>query len=160
MLALSSSEFQTRRVVLHTDFASGLPAVNGDRVQLQQVILNLVLNAADAMAGVDDRPRDIRVATRCDDAGLVSLSVRDVGVGIQPQNVERLFDAFYTTKAGGMGVGLAISRSIIQGHEGRIWATANEDLGATFAFAIPTAEPVSGPDQSDAADASQMLKDA
>jgi PAS domain S-box-containing protein len=145
VLSLSSSELQHRGAVLCTDLAEDLPAVSGDRVQLQQVVLNLILNAADAMSGVDDRPRDLTVETARDEAGKITLSVRDAGVGIEPQNLERLFDAFYTTKAEGMGIGLSISRSIIQGHEGRLWASANDGPGATFSFSIPACpEPAPG----------------
>lgn len=138
VLALASSELQNRRVILRTDFADELPNVRGDRVQLQQVILNLILNAADAMMTVDDRPRDLHVTTVRESANQVRLSVRDCGVGIDPNNVEKLFDAFYTTKSTGMGVGLSISRSIIESHQGRLWASANEVSGATFSFSIPT----------------------
>jgi PAS domain S-box-containing protein len=137
VLALSASELQRRRVVLRTDFAAGLPAVSGDRVQLLQVILNLGLNAADAMSDVEGRPRDLLVSTARDDPARVTLAVRDAGVGIAPPDLERLFDAFYTTKAEGMGIGLSVSRSIVQGHDGRLWATPNDGPGATFAFAIP-----------------------
>ena len=137
VLALSSSELQRRSVVLHTDLADGVPAVSGDRVQLQQVILNLILNAADAMSEMGDRPRDMRIATRRDEIGEVTLSVSDAGVGIEPANLERLFDTFYTTKADGMGIGLSISRSIIEAHQGRLWATENDGPGATFWFSIP-----------------------
>jgi signal transduction histidine kinase len=137
VLALSSSELKGCRVILRTDFDAGLPAGRGDRVQLQQVILNLILNAADAMRTVEDRPRDLLIATGRDDPNQVRLSVRDSGVGIDPQNLEKLFDAFYTTKSHGMGVGLSISRSIIESHSGRLWATANHGPGATFSFSIP-----------------------
>ena len=137
VLALSWRELQLGHVILRTEFDEGLPTVRGDRVQLQQVILNLILNAADAMRTVDDRPRDLLVATSRDDANQVRLSVCDVGVGIDPQNLEKLFDAFYTTKSHGMGVGLSISRSIIESHEGRLWASANDGPGATFSFSIP-----------------------
>lgn len=137
VLALSSSELQRRRVVVRTELAADLPVVSGDRVQLQQVILNLVLNAADAMNEVEDRPRELLIATAHGDPGRVTLSVRDAGVGIAPPERERLFDAFYTTKADGMGIGLSISRSIIQGHDGRLWAAANDGPGTTFSFAIP-----------------------
>jgi signal transduction histidine kinase len=106
-------------------------------VQLQQVILNLILNAADAMSGLDDRPRELLLATYQDEAGQVVLSVRDSGVGIEPQSIPRLFDTFYSTKPQGMGIGLSVSRSIIENHDGRIWATANDGPGATFAFSIP-----------------------
>lgn len=137
VLALSSSELQGRRVVLQTEFADDLPAVRGDRVQLQQVILNLVLNAGDAMTGVDDRPRDLLVGTGADPDGGVRLWVRDAGVGFDAQDAERLFDAFYTTKTDGMGIGLSISRSVVQSHDGRLWATPNEGPGATFAVWLP-----------------------
>ena len=137
VLTLSSSELQRSRVVLMKDFDDGLPPVNGDRVQLQQVILNLVLNAADAMRGVEDRPRNLLVATAREATSQVRLSVRDSGVGVDPTSVEKLFDAFYTTKDYGMGIGLAVSRSIIESHAGRLWATANDGPGATFSFSIP-----------------------
>jgi PAS domain S-box-containing protein len=137
VLALSSSELQRHRVILQTDFTQGLPLVNGDRIQLQQVILNLTLNATDAMKEIDDRPRALLIATAHDDAGQVRLSVRDSGVGIDPQSIEKLFAAFYTTKTHGMGIGLAISRSIIESHNGRLWASANDGPGATFSFSIP-----------------------
>ena len=122
-----------------TDFADDLPQVKVDRVQLQQVILNLLLNAADAMAGVEERPRTLLVQTSLDDDGSVKLLVRDSGTGIDPAIIERLFEAFYTTKAKGMGVGLSISRSIITRHGGRLWAEDNQGPGATFSFSIPGA---------------------
>ncbi len=137
VLALSSSELQRSQVILRTDFDEGLPVVRGDRVQLQQVILNLILNAADAMREIDDRRRDLMVATASQDGNRVRLSVRDSGIGIDPQNSNKLFDAFFTTKPHGMGVGLSISRSIIESHEGRLWATANDGPGATFSFLLP-----------------------
>jgi len=136
VLALAVNELQGHRVILNTDFDEALPAISGDRVQLQQVVLNLVLNAADAMKSVDDRPRDLLVATARDDDS-VRLSVRDAGIGIDPQAVEKLFDAFFTTKAAGMGVGLSVSRSIIERHNGRLWASANDGHGATFSFSVP-----------------------
>lgn len=137
VLALSSSELHRSRVVLRTDFDANLPTVPGDRVQLQQVILNLIVNAADAMREIDDRPRHLLVATSRDDRNGARLSVSDTGVGIDPQNIEQLFNAFYTTKRHGMGVGLSISRTIIESHAGRLWAAANEDHGATFCFSLP-----------------------
>jgi len=137
VLALSSSELQRCRVILRTDFEAGLPAVTGDRVQLQQVILNLILNGADAMRAVGEHPRNLLVVTAREDTNRVRLSVRDSGVGIDPQNLQKIFDAFYTTKSHGMGVGLSISRSIIEGHHGHLWATSNEGPGATFSFSIP-----------------------
>jgi PAS domain S-box-containing protein len=137
VLTLSLSELQDRRIVVHTDFADDLPVVSADRIQLQQVILNLVRNAADAMSELDNRPRDLTVSTAAEE-GLVSLFVRDVGPGIEPMHLQRLFDAFYTTKADGMGVGLSISQSIIDGHEGRLWTVPNDGPGVTFAFSIPS----------------------
>jgi C4-dicarboxylate-specific signal transduction histidine kinase len=142
VIALSAAELQKRRAVLQTDFAADLPLVRADRVQLQQVILNLLLNAADAMESVADRPRMLLVKTELDDDGAVRLAVRDTGTGVDPQTVERLFEAFYTTKSNGMGVGLSICRSIIASHDGRLWAAANGDgPGATFSFSVPGAIP-------------------
>ena len=137
MLALTSSELQVCRVILRTDFDTGLPLVSADRVQLQQVILNLILNAADAMRAVEERPRNLLIVTAREGTNRARLSVSDSGHGIDPQNLERLFDAFYTTKTHGMGVGLSISRSIIENHKGRLWATANDRPGATFSFRSP-----------------------
>ncbi|HEX7944039.1 MAG TPA: PAS domain-containing protein, partial [Phenylobacterium sp.] len=138
VLTLSASDLQQRQVMLRRSFDEALPPVRGDRVQLQQVILNLVLNAADAMAGLDDRPRELCLTTARDDAGHVTLSVRDAGVGLAPEVLEHLFDPFFTTKAAGMGIGLSISRSIIQSHDGRLSAAPNDDgPGATFAFSLP-----------------------
>jgi signal transduction histidine kinase len=111
----------------------------GDRVQLQQVILNLILNASDALSGVDDRPRQLAIRTGRDEGDRVRLSVQDAGVGFDPQAVDRLFEAFYTTKSGGMGIGLSVSRSIIESHGGRLWAAPNNGPGATFSFSIPRA---------------------
>jgi C4-dicarboxylate-specific signal transduction histidine kinase len=139
VLTLSSAELQTARVSVHARLEPALPQVRGDRVQLQQVILNLVLNAADAMRSIEDRTREITVTTVCEGRDAVRLSVGDVGVGVDPENVERLFEAFHTTKETGMGVGLAVSRSIIESHEGRLWAEANSGPGATFAFVVPAA---------------------
>jgi PAS domain S-box-containing protein len=139
VIALSTAELQRSGALLQTDFAERLPHINVDRIQLQQVILNLLLNAADAMAGIGDRPRTLLVQTGLHDDGGVRLLVRDSGTGIDPDAVEKLFDAFYTTKPQGMGVGLSISRSIIERHDGRLWAEANEGPGATFSFCIPVA---------------------
>ncbi|MBV8804195.1 MAG: hypothetical protein JO042_04090, partial [Sinobacteraceae bacterium] len=137
VLALSLSDLHRNRVILRSELAADLPAVTGDRVQLQQVILNLVRNASDAMVGVDDRPRELLIRTERDESDGVRLSVRDVGVGFRPEAADKLFEAFYTTKNDGMGIGLSVSRSIIDAHRGRIWATANEGPGATFSFSIP-----------------------
>ena len=139
VIALSMGELRRANALLETDFADDLPQVKVDRVQLQQVILNLLLNAADAMAGVEERPRTLLVQTSLDDDGSIKLLVRDSGTGIDPAIIERLFEAFYTTKAKGMGVGLSISRSIITRHGGRLWAEDNQGPGATFSFSIPGA---------------------
>jgi PAS domain S-box-containing protein len=138
VIALSLAELQKNGVVLRPELADDLPLVTGDRVQLQQVILNLVLNASDAMSGVDDRPRQLVIRTERED-DRARLTVQDVGVGIEPYGMEKLFEPFYTTKNGGMGIGLSVSRSIIEGHHGRLWATLNDGPGAAFSFSIPRA---------------------
>ena len=107
------------------------------RVQLQQVVLNLLRNASDAMIDVDDRPREMMIRTEREGDDGVRLTVRDAGVGIEPQAVDRLFEAFYTTKCDGMGIGLSVSQSIIERHHGRLWATPNDGPGTTFAFSTP-----------------------
>jgi signal transduction histidine kinase len=138
VVALSLSELERNKVMVRTELACELPPVQGDRVQLQQVILNLLLNASDAMGGIDDRPRQIVIRTERDEQDRVQLSVRDTGVGFEPPGADRLFDAFYTTKSNGMGIGLSVSRSIIESHKGRLWATPNDGPGATFSFSIPS----------------------
>ena len=137
VIALSVSDLQRNRVTLHSDFSEDLPPVMGDRVQLQQVILNLLKNASDAMAGVDERPRNLLVRTLREGSDRVRLSVRDTGTGINTDDLKRLFDAFFTTKSGGMGIGLSVSRSIVDRHHGRLWAEANDGPGTTFSFSIP-----------------------
>jgi C4-dicarboxylate-specific signal transduction histidine kinase len=137
VIALSSSNLQRNRVVLRQELADDLPAVVGDRVQLQQVILNLLLNACDAMSDIDDRSRQLTISTAGSDSGQVRVVVRDAGVGLYPGTVDKLFEAFYTTKQSGMGIGLSVSRSIIEKHQGRIWAAQNDGPGATFSFSIP-----------------------
>jgi len=145
VIALTLSDLQRNRVVLQSELAKDLPAITGDRVQLQQVILNLLRNASDAMVDVDERPRQLLVRTEREDVDRVRVSVRDAGVGVAPQNVDKLLDAFYTTKPDGMGIGLSISRSIIERHHGRLWAEGNDGTGATFSFSIPSG-PASVPD--------------
>lgn len=137
VLALSSGELQGRGVVVQTDFAVPLPRVPGDRVQLQQVILNLVLNAAEAVQARMMRPREIRISTVATDDVQVLLAVRDSGVGVADEHLEQMFNPFYTTKPEGMGVGLSISRSIIEAHGGRIWASANKGAGLTVSMTLP-----------------------
>jgi signal transduction histidine kinase len=124
-------------VSLRLDLAPALPPVLGDRVQLQQVLINLVMNGIEAMASVADRPRDMVIRSRAHERDEVLVAVEDAGVGIDPASVSQLFNAFFTTKPGGMGMGLSISRSIIEAHGGRLWATANVTCGATFQFALP-----------------------
>ena len=136
-ISLEQREILGRRVLLRTELASALPPVLGDRVQLQQVIINLVINALEAMASVTDRPRDMLIRSQQEDANEVLVLVQDSGMGIDSQNVERLFNAFFTTKPSGMGMGLSISRSIIAAHGGRLWASPNADHGATFQFTLP-----------------------
>jgi C4-dicarboxylate-specific signal transduction histidine kinase len=137
VIALSLCELRRRRVTLQMELAERLPLVTGDPVQLQQVILNLLLNAAEAMSGIEDRPRLLLIRTETESVDQVRLSVVDSGIGFQPQDAMRLFEAFYTTKSGGMGIGLSVSRSIIESHRGRLWAQSNAGAGATFAFSIP-----------------------
>ena len=137
IIALAQSEVRRNRVQLAADLAAGLPPVLADRIQLQQVALNLIINGIEAMRQVTDRPRNLLVRTRRDDSGRVMVSVEDSGTGIDPQNVDRLFDAFYTTKPEGMGMGLSISRSIIEAHGGELWASANNGHGATLHFTLP-----------------------
>jgi PAS domain S-box-containing protein len=137
VIALSLSELQRNNVILRTELAENLPLVMGDRVQLQQVILNLLRNASDAMSGIDDRPRRLLIRTELETDDRVRLTVRDSGVGFDPQAVDRLFHAFYTTKSDGMGMGLSVSRSIIEGLKGRLWADLNDGPGATFSFSVP-----------------------
>jgi signal transduction histidine kinase len=141
IVALSSSELQRNRVILRCELAEDLPQVSGDRVQLQQVILNLLLNAADAMTGVADDSRHVILRTERDGADRARLSVIDAGVGLEAQVVARLFEPFYTTKDHGMGIGLFVSRSIIENHHGDLRVTANEGPGATFSFSLPGRHP-------------------
>jgi steroid delta-isomerase-like uncharacterized protein len=137
VIALSLSDLQRNRVILRSELADDLPQVTGDRVQLQEVILNLLRNASDAMIAVDGRPRQMLIKTRREAGDRVCLSVRDSGTGLDPQHLDRLFEAFYTTKSGGMGIGLSVSRSIVERHHGRLWAEPNDGPGATFSFSIP-----------------------
>jgi signal transduction histidine kinase len=137
-LALIAPEARRQAILIRTDLAAGLPAVPGDRVQLQQVLLNLVVNAIDAMKEVTDRPRELWISSHPQQAGTVLIKVQDNGVGLPTESLEQIFEAFYTTKAEGMGMGLSISRSIIEAHGGRLWSSVNETRGATFQFTLPT----------------------
>ena len=135
---LTRSEATKHGVLLETKLAGGLPLVKGDRVQLQQVILNLVVNAIEAMTGAGEGARRLVISTGATDAGMVSVAVRDTGPGLEPANSERVFDAFYTTKPSGLGMGLSICRSIIAAHGGHLWATRAEPRGTIFQFSIPS----------------------
>jgi C4-dicarboxylate-specific signal transduction histidine kinase len=137
VLALTTSELRRHGVAVRTELAAALPTVVGDRVQLQQVVLNLLLNASDAMSSVTDRAREVTITTGADGDDRVQLLVRDAGVGIPEPLLEKLFEPFLTTKRDGMGIGLSISRSIIESHRGVISAANNEGPGATFRFSIP-----------------------
>ena len=137
VLALLFSELLRNRVVLRVEVDDEPLLVSGDRVQLQQVILNLVRNAVDAMSEVNDRPRDMLVKVAGEDEGGARLIVKDAGVGFEPRDAERVFDAFYTTKSDGMGIGLSLSRSIIESHGGKLWVEPNDGPGVTFSFLIP-----------------------
>jgi PAS domain S-box-containing protein len=137
VVALSLNELRRNRMILRSQFPANLPLITGDRIQLQQVIHNLLRNASDAMMSVHDRPRQLLIATELDADNRVRLTVRDVGVGLDVQTLDKLFDPFYTTKTDGMGIGLSVSRSIIESHHGSLWAVPNHGPGATFAFAIP-----------------------
>jgi PAS domain S-box-containing protein len=136
-IALVQRDLISHRVSLRTEFAPALPTILGDRVQLQQVIINLMMNGSEAMQAVMDRPRELVIRSRQDEAQQVLLSVTDCGVGISVENADRLFNPFFTTKSSGMGMGLSICRSIVEDHGGRLWATANVPYGATFQFTVP-----------------------
>ena len=140
VLALSSSDLQRNRVIVQSELADDLPTITGDRIQLQQVILNLLRNASDAMIGVHDRPRQLLIRTEREDGDRVRVTVRDAGTGFDRQSTDSLFEAFYTTKSDGMGIGLSVSRSIVERHHGRLWAEPNDGPGATFSFSIPATQ--------------------
>jgi signal transduction histidine kinase len=141
-VALARSEILRNDVVLETRLGSGLPSVRGDRVQLQQVIMNLVMNAVEAMGGMDEGTRELQIATDKDRDEHVAITVRDSGPMLEPQCLNRFFEAFYSTKPTGMGIGLSICRSIIEAHEGRIWASPNVPRGATLHVTLPAAPEV------------------
>ena len=138
VLALVADEAKKQSVIVRTQFAGDLSPALGDRVQLQQVILNLVMNAIEAMSSVADRARELVITTRNIDPDQVQVTVEDSGTGIDPQKIDKIFDSFYTTKPGGMGMGLSICRSILQAHGGRLWATAKDGTGTIFSFMLPT----------------------
>src|SRR5262249_3397405 len=137
VVPLVRSEVRDHDVSLHVEVAPSLPAVFGDRGQLQQVLINLIMNGIEAMADVADRPRDLVVQSQLHGAHAVRVAVHDVGVGLDPGTISRLFTAFFTTKVGGMGMGLSISRSIVEAHGGRLRASRYEALGAVFSCSLP-----------------------
>ena len=137
IISLSQEVLVKNAVSVHTRFAQRLPLLRADRVQLQQLILNLIMNAVEAMSGVPEGTRELRVSTGETSNGDILVAVQDSGPGLDAQNLERVFDAFYSTKPGGLGIGLFICRSIIEAHEGRLWARRSEPHGATFQFTLP-----------------------
>jgi len=137
VMALAESEVRRHGVTLQTDLAEDLPPVVGDRIQLQQVVLNLVINGAEAMSSVVDRPRQLLVGSRRSESDHVLVAVQDCGIGIERQGVDKIFESFYTTKPQGMGMGLAISRSIVENHGGTLRAVSNDGPGMTFELALP-----------------------
>jgi PAS domain S-box-containing protein len=137
VIALTRSEMTRNRILLKVDLAEELPSVHGDQIQLQQVLLNLIMNAAEAMGADIDSSRELLIATSGEGRNSVRVAVADTGPGLRSEVLERLFDAFYTTKSGGMGMGLAICRSIVEAHGGRLWASPNTPRGAVFRFEVP-----------------------
>jgi PAS domain S-box-containing protein len=140
VLALTDRELRGHEIVLRTQLDRTLPGVAGDRIQLQQVLVNLTMNAIEAMSGIRDRPRELTVVSAQDGTKAVRIEVRDSGTGLDSQGAERVFEAFYSTKAEGIGIGLSISRSIVEAHGGRLWARPNEPQGAVFGFSLPVWE--------------------
>jgi len=137
VMALTHGEVVKNGVSVQTQLAEGLPLIQGDRVQLQQVILNLILNAVEAMSGVSEGSRELLIGTGQEASGGVLVTVQDSGPGLNLESFDRLFDAFYTTKPGGMGMGLSICRSIVDAHGGRLWASRTAGPGAAFQFTLP-----------------------
>jgi PAS domain S-box-containing protein len=137
VIALTKNEMANNGISVRTQLAETLPAIQGDRVQLQQVILNLLINAIEAMSGMSEEPRELLISTRDTETDGVLVAVRDSGPGIAPESVDRLFESFYTTKPTGLGMGLSICRSIIEAHQGRLWASANTPRGTVFQFTLP-----------------------
>ncbi len=138
-IGLVGGQLARQGVVLRKELVPNLPPVIGDRVQVQQVILNLIANGIEAMEEVTGRPRELSISAKSTDDGRVLISVSDCGTGIEPESADHLFEAFFTTKQEGMGLGLSISRTIVEGHQGRLWATPNTQGGATFQFTLPVA---------------------
>jgi PAS domain S-box-containing protein len=142
VIALAQYQLRRSEVLLETRLGHDLPLVRGDRVQLQQVLLNLIINAIEAMSGIKERPRELTIGSAADGPDAVSVEVRDSGTGLDPEQAPHLFEAFYTTKAEGLGIGLSISRSIVEAHGGDLSAAANVPHGTVFRFSLPVNEPV------------------
>jgi signal transduction histidine kinase len=137
VIELTRSEAVKNDVWVQTEFADGLPLIQGDRVQLQQVMLNLIVNAVEATSGVSEGSRELLISTRKAETGGVRVAVRDTGPGLTPEALEHLFEPFYTTKPSGLGLGLSICHSIIEAHGGRLWTSTNVPRGAVFQFTLP-----------------------
>ena len=140
IIVLMHIDVERNHISLRSQLSDDVPLVWADRIQLQQVILNLIINAIDAISALSDGPRDLLVSSAQDKSNGVLVAVRDSGTGLPPEKLEDIFDAFYTTKPDGMGMGLAICRSIVEAHGGRLWATPNEPRGAVFQFSLPTGQ--------------------
>jgi C4-dicarboxylate-specific signal transduction histidine kinase len=137
VIALTSSEAEKNGISVRAQLADGLPRIRGDRVQLQQVILNLIINAVEALSSVGEGPRELIISTGETESNGVLVAIRDSGPALTPASLERVFDAFYTTKPDGLGMGLSICRSIIEAHGGQLWASVNVPRGAVFQFTVP-----------------------
>jgi C4-dicarboxylate-specific signal transduction histidine kinase len=144
VIAIAHGELESHLVSLQIDMGDRLPQVLGDRVPLQQVFLNLIMNAVEAMAAVSNRPRVLSASSEIDEAHRVLIKLKDSGAGIDPNDMGRIFDPFFTTKSNGMGLGLAICRSIVEAHGGRLWASAAIPHGSVFHVALPTASMTGG----------------
>jgi signal transduction histidine kinase len=137
VIAIVGDEAKRKGVMIRTGFADDLSPISGDRVQLQQVLLNLIMNAMEAMSSVGDRARELVISTQNIEADQVQVTVEDSGTGLDPDTMDKIFNPFFTTKPSGMGMGLSISRSILQAHGGRLWATSKDGLGTIFSFTLP-----------------------
>jgi signal transduction histidine kinase len=147
VVAIVRNDLVGKRVSLRMELADGLPKVEADRVEIQQVMLNLIMNAVEAMRSVEGGGRNLLMRTASDESGSVLVEVQDSGVGIASENLDRIFDAFYTTRPEGMGMGLSICRTIVEAHGGRLWAESIKDKGATFRFTLPAVTDAEEPKQ-------------